>query len=247
MIERLTAAGLYVGTSGFSYPTWRGPKEGEVGAMLIHSFGKPDFYPAGTPQREFLHAYADRLPSVELNATFYQLPSEERLRAWAEQTPPGFRFAVKMNRRATHFGDLSVVPTFCERVGALGERLGPILVQLPPTRPRDEGWLQLMRASFDPELEYAFEFRHASWEGVEGAQLVNALDGAAPFRYLRLREPPYDEAALRGWAERLRPLLAEGKRLYVYFKHEDEPLAPAYARRLLDLLKGTDAGSIPFS
>jgi uncharacterized protein YecE (DUF72 family) len=214
-----SVARLYVGTSGFSYPTW-----------------KPDFYPAGTPQKAFLRAYAERLPSVELNATFYQLPSEERLRGWAAQPPPDFRFAVKMNRRATHFGDLSVVGTFCERVRALDERLGPILVQLPPTRPRDDGWLDLMRASLDPELEYAFEFRHPSWEGIEGIQLVNSLEGDAPLRYLRLREPPYDEDALRAWAERLRPLLAEGIRLYVYFKHEDEPLAPAYASRLAELL-----------
>jgi uncharacterized protein YecE (DUF72 family) len=210
---------LYVGTSGFSYPTW-----------------KPDFYPAGTPQKEFLHAYGERLNSVELNATFYQLPSEERLRGWADQTPPDFRFAVKMNRRATHFGDLSVVGTFCERVRALGDRLGPILVQLPPTRPRDDGWLELMLASLDPELEYAFEFRNPTWEGISGVQLVNALEGDAPFRYLRLREPPYDEAALHTWAGRLRPLLDAGTRVYAYFKHEDEPTAPVYARRLLELL-----------
>ncbi len=211
---------LYAGSSGFSYPTW-----------------KPGFYPAGTPQREFLRSYAERMPSVELNATFYQLPSEERLRGWAEQTPPGFRFAVKMNRRATHFGDLSVVGTFCERVRALGDRLGPVLVQLPPTRPRDDGWLALILESLDPELSYAFEFRHPSWEGVEGVQLVNALDGEAPFRYLRLREPPYDEAAVQGWADRLRPMIAGGVDVYAYFKHEDEPTAPAYAARLLELLR----------
>lgn len=210
---------LYVGTSGFSYPTW-----------------KPDFYPAGTQQKEFLRAYAERLSSVELNATFYQLPSEERLRGWAEQTPPGFRFAVKMNRRATHFGDLSVVGAFCERIRTLGERLGPILVQLPANRPRDDGWLELFLASADPELEYAFEFRNETWAGVEGVQLMGALDGDAPFRYLRLREPPYDEAALRDWADRLRPLLDAGTRLYVYFKHEDEPAAPVYAARLRELL-----------
>jgi uncharacterized protein YecE (DUF72 family) len=217
--EQTTEPRLYVGTSGFSYPSW-----------------KPDFYPAGTPQREFLRIYAERLPSVELNATFYQLPSEERLRGWAEQTPPGFRFAVKMNRRATHFGDLSVVGTFCERIRTLGDRLGPVLVQLPPSRPRDDGWLELFRASVDPELEYAFEFRDESWAGIDGVQLVNALDGPAPFRYLRLREPPYGESTLSAWAERLRPLLATGTRLYAYFKHEDEPLAPAYARRLLELV-----------
>lgn len=234
---------LCVGTSGFSYPTW-----------------KPGFYPAGTPQKEFLRVYAEALPSVELNNTFYQLPSEERLCGWAEMTPPGFRFAVKMNRRATHFGDLSVVGTFCERVRALGDRLGPILVQLPATRPRDDGWLELLRASLDPELEYAFEFRNETWTGVfegsrrrgrasglrpvalpaDNSQLVGSLEGDAPFRYLRLREPPYDEAALGAWAERLRPLLDDGKRVYVYFKHEDEPTAPAYARRLLELIANTD-------
>jgi uncharacterized protein YecE (DUF72 family) len=217
-----SVARAYVGTSGFSYPTW-----------------KPDFYPAGTPQREFLHAYAERLPSVELNATFYQLPSEERLRGWAEQTPPGFRFAVKMNRRATHFGDLSVVGTFCERVRALGERLGPVLVQLPPNRPRDDGWLGLLREMLDPELDYAFEFRNPTWAAVEGVQLVNALDGDAPFRYLRLREPPYDDAGLAAWAAKLQPLLDDRKRVFVYFKHEDEPHAPAYASRLLELLSDT--------
>ena len=209
----------YVGTSGFSYPTW-----------------KPEFYPAGTPQNEFLRIYAERLDSVELNATFYQLPSEDRLRGWAELTPPGFRFAVKMNRRATHFGDLSVVGTFCERVRVLGDRLGPILVQLPASRPRDDGWLALLLDSLDPELEYAFEFRNDTWAGVEGVQLMGALDGDAPFRYLRLREPPYDEAALAEWAIKLRPLVAEGIDVYAYFKHEDEPTAPAYAARLLELL-----------
>ncbi len=214
----------YVGTSGFSYPTW-----------------KPGFYPAGTPQKEFLRVYAERLPTVELNATFYQLPSEDRLRGWAEATPPGFRFAVKMNRRATHFGDLSVVGTFCERVRVLGERLGPILVQLPPSRPRDDGWLELMQASLDPELQYAFEFRNESWTGVEGVQLMGSLEGEAPFRYLRLREPPYDEGSLRMWAERLRPLLAAGIDVYAYFKHEDEPTAPEYARQLLALVESRPA------
>ena len=211
--------GAYVGTSGFSYPTW-----------------KPDFYPAGTPQKAFLREYAARLPSVELNATFYQLPSEERLHGWAEQTPPGFRFAVKINRRITHFGDVSLAPAFCERVRVLGERLGPILIQLPASRPRDEGWLRLLLDSLDPELRYAFEFRNETWAGVEGVQLVNSLGGDAPFRYLRLREPPYDAEALRAWSVRLRPLLDERAEVYAYFKHEDAPDAPRYAARLLELL-----------
>jgi uncharacterized protein YecE (DUF72 family) len=209
----------YVGTSGFSYPSWRG-----------------EFYPEKSRPADFLELYAGQLPSVELNNTFYKLPAEEQLYAWAERTPPEFRFAVKMNRRITHFGRLELLPTFSERVRILGERLGPILVQFPPTRTRDDGLLRFLLDSFDPALEYAFEFRHESWADADVPVRVNSLDGEAPFRYLRLREPPYDDTMLRAWAERLRPLLEAGIRVYCYFKHEDEPTGPLYARRLLDLL-----------
>jgi uncharacterized protein YecE (DUF72 family) len=207
---------LYAGSSGFSYPSW-----------------KPGFYPPGTKQAEFLRHYAQRLPSVELNGTYYDLPSEERLSGWAAQTPPGFRFAVKMPRQVTEFGRVDRAATFCERVRVLGERLGPILVSL--RRPRDEGFLRLLRDSLDPELRYAWELRHPSWEGLGGVQIVGELDGAADFRYLRLREPPYDAAALADWAARLRPLLARGIEVYCYFKHEDAPSAPSFAARLLEL------------
>jgi len=212
-----TPGKLYVGSSGFSYATW-----------------KPDFYPAGTKPNEFLRSYAERLNSVELNATFYRLPSEDQLRAWAAQTPAGFRFAVKMSRQITHFGRVDGIGTFCERVRALGDRLGPILVQLPPSRQRDDGLLRLFLDSLDPSLRYAFEFRHESWAGVdlEGHALVGSLEGGSPFRYLRLREPPYDDASLLDLAARIRPVLDSGAEVYAYFKHEDEPAAPAYAERL---------------
>jgi uncharacterized protein YecE (DUF72 family) len=211
--------GLYVGTSGWSYPTWRG-----------------GFYPEKARPSEFLRFYAERLPSVELNTSFYQLPAEEQFRSWAEQTPPAFRFSVKMTGRITHGSRLELVGTFCEQVRALGDRLGPLLVQLPETRPRDDGFLALLMGSLDPELEVAFEFRHESWAGADVPVRVNALEGDAPFRYLRLREPPYNEDALAAWAGRLRPLLVQGIRVYCYFKHEDEPLAPIYAQRLMELL-----------
>jgi uncharacterized protein YecE (DUF72 family) len=213
--------GLYVGTSGFSYPSWRG-----------------GFYPESSKPSEFLERYSARLPSVELNTTFYDLPSEEQFHTWAEATPPEFRFSVKMTRRITHFGRLELVGTFCERVRALGEKLGPILVQFPPTRPRDDGLLRLLLDSLDPELEYAFEFRHESWHDAEVPVHINSLDEDAPFRYLRLRDPPYGDDELTHWAARLQPLLAGGVRVYCYFKHEDEPSAPAYAERLLELADG---------
>jgi uncharacterized protein YecE (DUF72 family) len=221
-------ATAHVGSSGFSYPSWRG-----------------GFYPADAQPRDFLRLYAERLPTVELNSTFHRLPAEDQFAAWAAATPSGFVFAVKMTRWITHGNDLRFLSTFNERVRALGNRLGPILVRLPDTRPRDDGLLQLMLGSIDPELRYAFDLRDPSWHAPEvadtlaaqGAVRVNDLDVAAPLRYLRLRDPPYDDAALRELADRLRADLAAGIPVYAYFKHEDEPTAPRYAQRLLELLE----------
>ena len=216
---RASVPGAYVGSSGWSYPTWRG-----------------GFYPPEARPKDFLRAYSERLPSVELNTSAYQLPSEEHFSSWAAQVPTEFRFAVRMPRLITHGSRVGLVGTFCERLRLLDGKLGPVLVVLD--RPRDDGFLMLLRDSMDPGLEVAFDFRHESWDGVEVPVRVNSLEGEAPFRYLRLREPPYADAALVSWAERLRALLDERVRVYCYFKHEDEPTAPAYALRLLELLSG---------
>jgi uncharacterized protein YecE (DUF72 family) len=219
-----SVTGLYVGTSGFSFPTWKG-----------------GFYPADAKAADFLRLYSERLPSVELNNTFYRLPAETTFGRWAEATPDRFRFAVKMTMSITHWGRLDDVGTFCERVSLLGDRLGPILVRVHDTRPRDDGFLRLLLDSVDPKLRLAFDLRDPSWDGVEpvlgkaGAVRVNAVDADAPFRYLRLREAPYDEASLAEWAGRLAALAAGAVEVYCYFKHEDEPTAPRYAERLLDL------------
>ena len=223
-----SVTGVYVGTSGFSFPGW-----------------KRGFYPAEARPADFLRFYAERLPTVELNNTFYRLPSESQFERWAAQTPAGFRFAVKMPMSITHFGRLDEVGTFCERVRALGDRLGPILVRVHDTRPRDDGFLRLLLDSLDPALEAALDLRDPSWDGVEpllaeaGAVRVNALEADAPFRYLRLRNPPYDDVALAAWAERVRALADGGIVVYCYFKHEDEPTAPRYAQRLLELAQTT--------
>jgi uncharacterized protein YecE (DUF72 family) len=211
---RATVPGLYVGTSGFSYPTW-----------------KPDFYPAGTAQRDFLRFYAERFNSVELNTTGYRLPEEEQFGRWADETPDGFRFSIKMPHP-------SRAGAFTERVRALGERLGPVRIVVQQAY--DDAFLTRLLDSLDPALEWALDFRHDSWARAKTGRItvVNALEGDASFRYLRLREPPYDDAALAEWAGKLRPLLDSGTRLYVYFKHEDEPLAPQYASRLLEILSG---------
>ena len=214
---RASVAGLYVGTSGWSYPTWR-----------------PDFYPAEVRPPDFLRHYAERFATVELNTTGYRLPREELFERWAEQTPAGFLFAPKLNAHLrSDFG------TFAERVRLLGERLGPIRAVVASAR--DEGLLALLLGSFDPSVQLALDLRHDSWDGIEpalppNAVRVNALESDAPFRYLRLREPPYSDDDLRDCAAKLRPLLDDGVRVYRYFKHEDEPTGPAYAARLVELL-----------
>jgi uncharacterized protein YecE (DUF72 family) len=222
-----SVTGLYVGTSGFSFPSWKG-----------------GFYPDDAKPADFLRLYAERLPSVELNNTFYRLPAETTFRRWAETTPESFRFAVKMTMSISHWGRLDDVGTFCERVRLLGDGLGPILVRLHDSRPRDDGFVQLLLGSVDPDLRLAFDLRHPSWDGIEpalaeaGAVRVNALESEASFRYVRLREPPYDDEALAAWAERLSALAAAGTDVYCYFKHEDEPTSPRYAARLLELSGG---------
>ena len=135
---------LYVGTSGFSYPSWRGTKEGELGDLLEAAFGKPTFYPAGTKSGEFLRVYTERLSSVELNATFYRLPTRSAVAGWVEQTPNGFCFAVKASRYLTHVRRLQDlgpgVERFYDRLEPLvrSPKLGPVLWQLPATCRRDD-------------------------------------------------------------------------------------------------------------
>ena len=231
MLSRVSGR-LYAGVAGFSYPAWKG-----------------GFYPSDARPTEFLRHYSERLPSVELVGVFYRLPSEDVFRRWAAQTPDDFRFGVKMHRRLAVGGDVSLAGAFSERVLALGDRLGAVRVQLPPTRPRDEGYLQLLLGSIDPSVRLAFELPHESWDdsGVErlleeaGAVRVNAVGGVGSFRYLRLREPPYEEADLRALASRLRPQLDAGADVYCYFKHEDDPRGAHYAERLLELTVGPDA------
>jgi uncharacterized protein YecE (DUF72 family) len=212
-----SVTGPYVGTSGWSYPSW-----------------KPGFYPPDAKPADFLRHYAERFPTVELNTTGYRLPAEQQFERWAAATPPGFRFAPKLNAyRLSDFG------TFEERVRRLGDRLGPIRVVVGSAR--DEGFLQLALGSVDPALRIAFDFRHDTWEGIEttlpeNAVRVNDLEATAPFRYLRLREPPYSDEELRDWAARIRELLADGIEVYCYLRHEDEPTAPRYAERLRELV-----------
>ena len=219
---------LRTGASGFSFASWR-----------------PGFYPAGSKPADFLGLYAQRLGTVEINNSFYKLPAAATFEGWARTVPDGFRFAVKAPRAVTVFGRADYVGDLNARVRSLGDRLGPLLVRLADKKERDDAFLAKILDAIDDDLAIALDLRHPSWDGVEpeiarwGAVRVNQLEGSdAPFRYLRLRDTPYDDAQLAGWAETIRGLLADGLDVYCYFKHEDEPTAPAYAARLQELLNG---------
>jgi uncharacterized protein YecE (DUF72 family) len=219
---------LRAGASGFSFQSWR-----------------PRFYPAGSRPADFLGLYAERLPTVEVNGSFYRLPAATTLQTWARTVPDGFRFAVKVPRTISVFGRVDFVPDLCARVRELGDHLGPLLVRFADGRGRDDAFLASLLDALDDDLEVALDFRDPSWDGIEpelerwGAVRVNQVDAtAARFRYLRMREPPYDDAALAEMARRIERLLADGLDVYCYFRHEDEPTAPAYAARLLELVNG---------
>ena len=200
-----------VGTSGWSYPSWR-----------------PGFYPAGLDPSGFLAYYAARFTTVELNTTGYRLPAEDQFRRWAEQVPDGFEFAPKLPGERPR-----TVAEFENRVRRLGDRLGPVRISLKSKR--DDGMLELLLGSLDPSLRLAFDLEHPSWDGVEprlseaGVVRVGDLDHPAPFRYLRRREAPDAAFAARVAAAR--------EPVFVYFRHEAAPTAPAHAARLLELLE----------
>jgi len=221
---------LLVGTSGFSYPAWRG-----------------SFYPEKLAEPKMLAYYAERLSAVEINNSFYRMPSPETVARWAQETPDGFRFALKSPRRITHEKKLADTAVAVERLdqaaAALGDKLGPILFQLPPFFRKDLVRLDDFLAALPRRLKAAVEFRHDSWFSddvyarlrVHGAALCIAesedfstpVVSTADWGYLRLRRQDYDDAALAMWADRVKgqPWTAA----YVFFKHEDEGKGPTLA------------------
>jgi uncharacterized protein YecE (DUF72 family) len=227
---------MLAGTSGFSYKEWLG-----------------HFYPEKLPAAEMLHYYAERLPTVEINNTFYRMPAESMLARWSEEVPEGFAFTLKAPRRITHEKRLreagADVAEFLRRAGALGDKLGVLLFQLPPYLRKDLNRLQDFLGLLPSGQRVAFEFRHASWQDDEVYEALRARaamlcvtdtdEGDTPFvatsdyGYVRLRRTHYDDGDLSAWVERIaaRPLA----RTYVYFMHEDEALGTGFARRLTEL------------
>jgi uncharacterized protein YecE (DUF72 family) len=225
---------VLTGTSGFSYPAWKGT-----------------FYPPGLPPRRMLAHYAARLDTVEVNATFYRMPRPETLATWRAEVPGSFVFALKAPQRVTHVKRLreaeDATATFYRAAAELGDALGPVLYQLPPSLEKDLDRLEDFLAILPAGGRASFEFRHATWLSDEvysalarrGVALCFADDDEATtptggFGYLRLRRSGYAEQDLRAWAERI--LSQRWSEAFVYFKHEDEARGPAFALALRELL-----------
>ena len=228
---------LFLGTSGFAYKEWKGP-----------------FYPETLKDREMLGFFAGRFRSVEINYTFRRQPSETTLESWKQQTPEGFAFAVKAHQRITHTLRLrdadESVAFFLDRVKLLGDRLGPILFQCPPSLKFDRGLIEAFAGFLPPTARFAMEFRHPSWEEAKPilseqniawctAETDESSGGAPvfePFGYLRLRKEAYTDKEIKTWSERIAPALEEGRDVYAYFKHEDKGTGPIFAERLAGLV-----------
>ena len=226
---------LYCGTSGFSFKEWKGP-----------------FYPEKLPANEMLGFYAERLPTVEINNTFYRMPRRSMLEGWADKVPDTFRFAIKAPRRITHSKQLADCDEeagyLFETLTALGPLLGVVLFQLPPHARVGPEKLDAFLNLVPDDAPVSFEFRHASWhdESVyavleqHGAAWVHAdNDGGEPpefpntakHAYLRLRAAEYCDDVLQSWKRRCEDF----ETVFVYFKHEDGGAGPGYAKRMLAL------------
>jgi uncharacterized protein YecE (DUF72 family) len=227
---------LLAGASGYSFKEWKG-----------------NFYPSDIKPEAMLAWYAARLPTVEINNTFYRMPKAQVLENWAKCTPPSFRFAIKASRRITHLARLKAdtagdsIDFLYRTLAALGEKRGPVLFQLPPFLKRDLPRLRDFLARLPAAAHMAaFEFRDPSWfvddvydalKGAGAALVASEREDALPpplvetatWGYIRLRLETYTEAELQRWAERLAPM--PWQEVSVYFMHE--PTAPEYAQALM--------------
>jgi uncharacterized protein YecE (DUF72 family) len=236
---------FYLGTSGFSYDEWR------------HGV----FYPEGLKNREMLSYYSSQLSSVEINYTFRRYPTEKSLTTWREQAKPGFVFTLKANQRITHFKRLEDtdddVRAFLDVAKALGDRLGCVLFQCPPSLQYRRELIEAFVGYLPPPgagvPRFAMEFRHPSWTEARDLLLSQGVAWCVaetddedpgpddlswePAGYLRLRKTEYTDDELTAWAARIQPALAAGSDVFCYFKHEDEGASPKMAKRLRKALE----------
>ena len=239
---------IWVGTSGYSYKEWKGP-----------------FYPGELPEGEMLRFFSERLSTVEINYTFYRMPTVRALQAWAKETPESFVFSLKAPRRITHDMRLrdaaDPLTYFCDTAKVLKSKLGVLLFQLPPFLKKDVPRLEDFLHQLSPGFRVAFEFRNQSWFNDEVFDCLRRFEVAlciaeheeravpfertAPFGYLRLRRPDYTDDELAAWAERLQQV-SDWEDTFVYFKHEAAGKGPLLAAKLVSCLQsGQQAAAEP--
>jgi uncharacterized protein YecE (DUF72 family) len=229
---------ILVGTSGYNYPEWRG-----------------SFYPEKFSTDKMLAYYAERFETVEINYTFYRMPTEKLLAGWAAGTPEGFSFTLKAPRRITHDAKLQrceeLVQVFCRTAATLGPKLGVLLFQLPPNFKKEVAVLAAFLELLPQGIRAAFEFRHPSWFEADvfetlrsrnvalcvadSEKLSTPVETTAEYAYFRLRDEGYQQADIEKWAAAVRALPVLDA--FVYFKHEEQGLGPDFAKRFIATVK----------
>jgi len=230
---------IWVGTSGYNYPEWKG-----------------SFYPEKLPAARMLPYYAERLSTVEINYTYYRVPNRKILEGWNQATPERFKLTLKAPKRITHIARLrdcaDLLGYFIETSSQLGSKLGALLFQLPPSLKQDLPLLDSFLANFPRGVCAAFEFRHGSWLNDETYSRLHAhnlalcvadsetmatpLKVTADYAYFRLRDEGYSPEDLWKWARTIRDATSQCREVYVYFKHEEAGKGPQFARIFLDAL-----------
>jgi uncharacterized protein YecE (DUF72 family) len=232
---------ILVGTSGYNYPEWKG-----------------SFYPADLPATKFLPYYASRFPTVEINYTFYRMPTPKIVAGWRAQVPAEFRFTLKAPRRITHDRRLRAADVadslhgFITAASELGPQLAALLFQLPPNFKKDLVVLNEFLSLLPPKTTAAFEFRHESWLAddvygtlrarnialciADSATRETPLVMTAGYTYLRLRDEGYGDAEIAHWTDTARTLGETASDVFVYFKHEDEGKGAAFGQHMMRLL-----------
>jgi uncharacterized protein YecE (DUF72 family) len=230
---------IWVGTSGYNYPEWKG-----------------SFYPPTLPAARMLPYYAERFPTVEINYTFYRMPTEKLVGGWAAQTPSPYKLTLKAPRRITHDSRLrncgELVKAFCGVAGTLGDKLGALLFQLPPNAKKDVSLLDAFLDDLPPKVCAAFEFRHASWLDDEifdhlaarnlalcvadSEKMSTPVRVTADYTYFRLRDEGYTPGDIARWADTIAGATSGCREVFVYFKHEEQGKGPELARMLIEAL-----------